>query len=259
MGCCASMLVSHRLDKDQKLAPGEFRLSKNQKYKLTHQKDGNVVVSVAQPLWSTQTAFKSTSHLTLENDGNLVLYDKNGKDKVWESKTAGSGGDFFYVGSDGNCCITDSGGAGEGDNKNVWETKTKTPNEDRALEAGSNSTHRLNKGQQLKVGESLVSKNGKFVLVHEDNGMVNLYRHIWSTGTEGRKTRDFIMQNDGNVVLYGTDGGAIWATNTNGKGGDFLYIGADGNLVLSDSKGEGKADNVTIWESGTKQPAEDKK
>ena len=52
----------------------------------------------------------------------------------------------------------------------------------------------------------------------------------------------FIMQADGNLVLYGPSG-ALWASNTNT--GQVAYLQADGNLVVYDGNGS------PIWASNS--------
>jgi len=44
--------------------------------------------------------------------------------------------------------------------------------------------------------------------------------------------RDFIMQTDGNLVLYDTSGQPHWASNTQGNPSAFLNVQDDGNLVV---------------------------
>jgi len=45
------------------------------------------------------------------------------------------------------------------------------------------------------------------------------------------------MQTDGNLVLYDNDGGAVWASGTNGNPGAFLRCQDDGSLVILGSNG----------------------
>jgi predicted GH43/DUF377 family glycosyl hydrolase len=61
-----------------------------------------------------------------------------------------------------------------------------------------------------RVGASpraVVQGDGNFVLYHGASA-------AWYTGTQGRAVRQLILQTDGNLVLYGTDGRALWHTNT---------------------------------------------
>jgi hypothetical protein len=74
----------------------------------------------------------------------------------------------------------------------------------------------LGYGQNLTVGQSLVSGNGLYTAV---------------------------MQTDGNLVVYGPSG-AIWSTGTSGSGGSVLSLQDDHNLVVW-----GNA--TPLWSSGT--------
>jgi lysophospholipase L1-like esterase len=55
----------------------------------------------------------------------------------------------------------------------------------------------------------------------------------------------FVMQRDGNLVLYGPSGGALWASNTRGRGSDHVRMQSDGNLVIYDAGGR------ALWQSNT--------
>lgn len=104
----------------------------------------------------------------------------------------------------------------------------------------------LFRGEQIKKGQQIVSKNGKYSLAMQHDGNLVIYSRdgfIWQAGTGGRGDR-FIMQTDGNAVVYDIDNKAIWATITN-KGAS-LIMQDDGNLVVYDDN------NNMIWNSGTK-------
>jgi hypothetical protein len=83
------------------LVAGQYLHSENGKYRLAVQSDGNVVltrVSDNTALWTTNTAGSgATDRLTLQTDGNLVLYNTAGT-ALWSSKTSGAGaGCRFFV------------------------------------------------------------------------------------------------------------------------------------------------------------------
>jgi hypothetical protein len=71
------------------------------------------------------------------------------------------------------------------------------------------------------------------------------YFPIWATGTNGQNADRFVMQGDGNLVVYTFDNQPIWASNTNGNEGARLLCQTDGNLVIYNSE------NNPIWASGT--------
>jgi hypothetical protein len=76
---------------------------------------------------------------------------------------------------------------------------------------------------------------------------------IWSIESKFNRTGAyFIMQEDGNLVLY-NDGGqsqpptpqSSWSSGTDGHPGSFLRMQDDGNLVIYDPNGN------AIWSTGT--------
>ncbi|MFY0577132.1 hypothetical protein ACN28S_24960 [Cystobacter fuscus] len=85
-------------------------------------------------------------------------------------------------------------------------------------------------------------------LVHKDaQGTV-----LWTSNTAGLQAKSAHMQGDGNFVLYTTIeptvGAAVWATNTGGRPGGsvFLLVQDDGNVVLYDSNGV-----IPLWATNT--------
>ena len=79
---------------------------------------------------------------------------------------------------------------------------------------------------------------------------------LWRTGTGGGQfaPRDFIMQNDGNLVLYDTSGQWHWASQTQGNPGAFLNMQNDGNLVVYRAGSVTETANNALWDSGTSVP-----
>ena len=108
----------------------------------------------------------------------------------------------------------------------------------------------LNTGNQLVVGENLWSCNGRFVLAHQADGNVVLYRYdgqfqpLWASNTGGLSSTRLILQSDGNLVLYGPDG-ALFATTTFGPPYTFAVVQDDGDFVIYASLTE------RLWSTGT--------
>jgi hypothetical protein len=120
---------------------------------------------------------------------------------------------------------------------------------------GATYSGTLRQGQQLNVGDSLVSPNGRFqLIVQPDRNLVlndgtNPLR-AWSPGG----TEKAVMQTDGNFVLYRSDGSPSWATDVRGHR---LDLQDDGNLVLYYDEvlsGRGSNRNVAAWSSETNGP-----
>jgi hypothetical protein len=108
---------------------------------------------------------------------------------------------------------------------------------------------RLGPGESLPIGESLVSANGQYRLIMQIDGNLVLYRTDgavkWATDTRGRHVGSLIMQPDGNIVMYDPEANPIWASATHGHAGAFLEVQDDGNVVLYHPAGG------ALWSTGT--------
>lgn len=107
----------------------------------------------------------------------------------------------------------------------------------------------LDIGAALHRGQSARSCDGRFDLVMQDDGNLVLYgendKALWHTHTYGTDAAYVVMQHDGNLVLYANDGDALWHTHTYGKPGAELYLQDDGNLVVY------LPDGTALWNSET--------
>ena len=121
--------------------------------------------------------------------------------------------------------------------------------EDEALGSTSAalSCGKLDANEGLGRGAAVGSCNGAARLVHQSDGNVVLYgsgnRALWATNTAGRATSTFVLQGDGNAVLY-NDATALWASNTASNTGAEFRIQDDCNLVIYQG-------NRSIWSSST--------
>ena len=94
---------------------------------------------------------------------------------------------------------------------------------------------RLSANEQLNASQRLVSPNGQFVLLMQDNGNLVEYASdngvVWATGTS---VPDSILrvQDDGNVVVIAPGNRPVWATGTDGNPNVTLELQDDGNLVV---------------------------
>ncbi|WP_174275574.1 hypothetical protein [uncultured Sphingomonas sp.] len=92
------------LDHGQVLHRGETILSADARFKLTMQFDGDLVLydQNSTAIWYTGT---TTGNLAaMQTDGNFVVYDVN-NNPVWNSGTPNSGGSYLIVQTDGNLVI----------------------------------------------------------------------------------------------------------------------------------------------------------
>ncbi len=108
----------------------------------------------------------------------------------------------------------------------------------------------LSCGSSLAPGTKITSSDGQFTLELQDDGNLVWSQGntaIWSSGTHGIQHPVCKLQEDGNLVIYGTrDGksGAIWASNTSKRKGASLVCQSDGNLVIYQK-------SKPIWASNT--------
>ncbi len=91
--------------------------------------------------------------------------------------------------------------------------------------------------QTLLANQSLTSCNRQYTLSLQNDGNVLLNRSdnkaVWATNTGNSNGSSFVMQEDGNVVLYaGGTGKSLWSSNTGGHPGAYLVVQDDGNLAI---------------------------
>jgi len=108
-----------RLNGNQQLNVNDRLFSPNGKFTLVMQGDGNLVLyttDTGKVVWSSNTWNTPTlvTHAIMQNDGNFVCYDANGKE-YWSSKTWNHAGAFVVLQDDGNLVVRD-GGSGV----NLW-------------------------------------------------------------------------------------------------------------------------------------------
>ena len=80
--------------------------------------------------------------------------------------------------------------------------------------------NKLSKNDSLMKPSSIVSNNGQYKFVMQNDGNLVAYspkRPIWASGTHGTNGNRLVMQNDGNLVIYNDSGRPVWASGTHGK------------------------------------------
>lgn len=137
-------------------------------------------------------------------------------------------------------------------NEVAEETKVEEKATETATETNTTSCGTLNVGSSLTPGQSINSCNNKYRFILQKDGNAVLYdannKALWHTGTNGKTAKNIIMQSDGNLVIYGTDGGPLWAAMKFGSP-SALKVQGDGNLVIYNTSGG------VIWNSGSQQSA----
>jgi len=107
----------------EQLNSGGSLQSINLSYRFQLQGDGNLVLS-QQPagtaLWAAGTNGTGGTRLTLQTDGNLVLYTSSGQ-AVWSSQTQGTTANRLVMQNDGNLVLYSSSGIA------LWDTGTAAP------------------------------------------------------------------------------------------------------------------------------------
>lgn len=109
----------------ESLHVGEILYSRDRHNSIVLQDDGNVVVynrsGSTHPIWSTNTAGSSGQILSMQGDGNLVLYDMDWQ-PIWASGTQNNHGAYLAIQDDGNLVIYRRGS--DGRSGAIWSSST---------------------------------------------------------------------------------------------------------------------------------------
>lgn len=208
---------------------------------LAMQTDGNLIYSTAispnsvlTQTWVSGTSGNPGAYLEMQVDGNLVLYRPD-RTPLWASNTNGYGSQsYMRLQSDGNLVVYSRSA--------IWAS-------------GSRQTTFLNSGQapqaidRMVRGDMVFARNQQFyVTLQSDHNLVinrNGGGTLWATGRRGDLAA---VQADGNFVLYDGYGSAVWASNTQGYGPSVeLLMQDDGNLVLYGDRARWTPANELRW------------
>jgi parallel beta-helix repeat protein len=104
---------------DEALFPGAHQVSCDGRFRLTLQRDGNLVLTRASGsvLWSAELGGQPSAVALMQQDGNFVVYDSAGR-PLWASGTGGNPGARLAVQDDGNVVVY---GPTSGP---LWDTRT---------------------------------------------------------------------------------------------------------------------------------------
>jgi hypothetical protein len=239
----------------QSLLPNQYLMSSDGRFLLFFQPNGDVVVygPGIRPLWhiASQPNFGSLpiggDQITLQADGNLVLYSQNPGGLAepyaswWSAKGAAlAPGGHLVMQNDGNLVLYSAG------NAPVWWSGTGGfPPGPAAF-----GNFRLATGQTLSNNSYLQSGDKRYALVMQTDCNLVLYgpgfHPIWWSGTRSTNCR-LVNQTDGNLVIYNGANVPQWWTAGHGAlapGGHF-DLQDDGNMVLYTSG------NAPAWFTGT--------
>ena len=181
------------------------------------------------------------NYLTLQRDGNLVLYNSNDK-WVWDTETAyGYSGTPYYLdlSPNGSLIIKDR-------NQRVIKEVISEQTYHNDCVGKSSLTSDYNIGLVGRMTQPLCNGDSKLVL--EDNRLV-VYAPVLDGDNEMRikaiwevpssPGNYLVMQSDGNLVLYDSSGTSVWSSKTNGRGRAAPYklnLDADGKLYITDKE-----------------------
>ncbi|MGB3463942.1 MAG: hypothetical protein WBA74_01675 [Cyclobacteriaceae bacterium] len=97
--------ASWRLVPGEQLFRGQFRTSRDGRFKLILQTDGNLVLYQGSlALWNSATHYRGVVRAAMQTDGNLVLYDNANRAK-WATNTSGRAGSWLNIQNDGNVVL----------------------------------------------------------------------------------------------------------------------------------------------------------
>ena len=95
-------MEKNKLLPGEELKHGESIRSNNEKYQLSQQADGNLVlydVREGEPIWNAETVNQPVKRLVMQGDGNLVQYDWHDeyKQEYFQSNTNGNHGAYLVL------------------------------------------------------------------------------------------------------------------------------------------------------------------
>ena len=97
-------------------------------------------------------------------------------------------------------------------------------------------------------GDAVASCDGRFVFVVQGDGNVVLYdafgTALWNTHTQGEPNVALVLMENGELVLFGPEWSVLWRSHTDGQTGASLAVQDDGNVVLYGPAG-------AAWSTGT--------
>jgi hypothetical protein len=202
------------------LTAGKDLESANGHYKLDMLTDGDLVeYEGSKALWATSTSGTQV-HATLESDGDLIVVSHSNA-VLWQSGITGTKA-AYELSLENNATLAVAFG------KSVLWARISS------LTSSSNSSDTLSEGHQIN------SPSDSYSLRMQTDGNLVEYRgstDVWATGTTG--SGNYLrLGADGNLAVYANGGAVLWQTNNEGFAGSPTFdVQNDGNLVLYGSAG----------------------
>ncbi|XP_076026535.1 B-type lectin plumieribetin-like [Genypterus blacodes] len=108
------------------------------------------------------------------------------------------------------------------------------------------SKNYLSKNDELRKGDHLMSNNGQWKAIFQEDGNFVIYgwSPVWASDTCGADTMRLCMQADCNLVMYNAKGTPCWHTNSSKDKCNMcrLHLTNDGILMV-------QREAVDIWNS----------
>ena len=179
-------------------------------------------------LWATgKLAASAACHADMQTDGNFVVYGTPGSSNpLWSTQTNGRPGSHATMQSDGNFVVLQGTAP-------IFNTGTAVPEPSGIVSQSSGKSvlpqnSFLDGGQSasLDLGDSHLTMQNDCNLVLRVQG-----QNRWASDTDG-KGHDcrFVMQADGNIVIYSGKGQVVWSPGWGRSSGPGL--GGPTRLVL---------------------------
>ncbi|SDI97787.1 D-mannose binding lectin [Frankineae bacterium MT45] len=250
----AASAGSSQLADGETLQGGQGLLDDMGNYTLNMQGDGNLVEYFgSQVIWSSRTTGYPGARLTVQDDGNVVIYTAAQR-AIWSTRTAGAGaGVRLVMQTDGNVVLYGAKGV-------VWDSGVPPAQSSPPPQNFAPST--LSAGQSVPGSSTmLAAPSGEFTLLF-NGGVLEVDEHVFVADPNPQYREHEMsvwvpavpaytpgagalkMQTDGNLVVYNGAGRAVWSTRTSGTGsGNHVALQNDGNLVVYNAAGR------AVWAS----------
>lgn len=92
----------------------------------------------------------------------------------------------------------------------------------------------------------IMQKDGNLVLYVHDGGTGKTAGAIWASGTQDKLNTRLVYQQDGNLVIYNLREQPVWASGTNGYPASTLRITSDGDVLMF-RNASGSRGEIPIW------------
>ncbi len=223
-----------RLSSNTRYYMGTTIYSKDSRYKLVFQPDGNLVVykyDNTSP-WSSGTYGSPKSTLYMQPDGNVVIYNSSSTPK-WNTNTFVKSVYLSVDSNEGVVVLRES----ETDNV-VWSSIG--PQDTYNNNYKDYNTFKYQTDYKASDKKSIFSPNMKYKLRFQSDANLILTeiktdKVLWGTGVYGYPDAVLSVQKDGNVVIYETSAKSkvlwsigVWGTEKN----TFMAVDNNGHVVV---------------------------